>query len=227
MGRMGKLVIKVENIEVWGFKHAIRGMRNPLNSWDKSDSGYGIDGEDEDTFVVGKNDLGLMQRLYKAGSEHRKYLRQIFVSIDITAPLYWWKEFDTYKIGTVANSCSTMHTIHKKPFDFDDFSCEHLNENSYLVLARTIEELNLNRALYLQTKDKVYWWQMIQLLSTSYNQKRTVTMNYENVVNIIHQRENHKLDEWNIFCDTMLENLPYLKEIIEYDKTNGCSKGNR
>ena len=219
-------MIKIENIETWGFEHAIRGMRNPLNSWDKSDTLLCGNADNPD-LILGKNDLDLMQRLCKAGSEHRKYLRQIFVSIDITAPLYWWKEFDTYKVGTVANSCSTMHTIHKKPFDFDDFSCEHLNENSYLVLARTIEELNLNRALYLQTKDKVYWWQMIQLLSTSYNQKRTVTMNYENVVNIIHQRENHKLDEWNIFCDTMLENLPYLKEIIEYDKTNGCSKGNR
>ena len=221
-------MIKVEEIEVWGFKHATKGMRNPHRSWDKSDSGYGIDGEDEDIFVVGKNDLDLMQRLYKAGTEHRKYLRQIFVSMDITAPLYWWKEFDTYKIGTVANSCSTMHTIHKKEFEPDDFSHEHLIDmNGYgdteffkKCLLNVIEKLNMARKRYLQTNDKNYWWQMIQLLPSSYNQKRTVTMNYEVVANIIHQRENHKLDEWNVFCDTMLEKLPYLKEIMEYDKTN-------
>lgn len=226
MGRMGKLVIKIEEIEVWGFKHAIRGMRNSHRSWDKSDSGYGIDGEDEDIFIVGQNDLGLMQKLCKAGPSHRKYLRQIFISMDITAPLYLWKEFDTYKIGTTGNSDSTMHNIQDEKFEFDNFSCEHLNENSYLVLARTIEELNLNRALYLQTGDKVYWWQMIQLLPSTYNQLRTETFNYEVVINMIDQRENHKLDEWNIFCDTMLENLPYLKEIMKYDKTNRCSKSN-
>lgn len=221
-------MIKIEEIEVWGFKHAIRGMRNPMNSWDKSDTPICI--LEDNTPYVGENDLKLMQKLYKAGTEHRKYLRQIFVSMDIAAPLYWWKEFDTYKIGTVANSCSTMHTIHKKEFELDDFSHEHLikdyvkNKGGYCCalefLKILIMQLNFFRELYLETKDKNYWWQMIQLLPTSFNQKRTVTMNYENVVNIIHQRENHKLDEWNVFCDIMLEKLPYLKEIMEYDKTN-------
>ena len=205
-------MIKVENVDVWGFDHGIRGMRNPMNSWDKSDSGYGLDGEDEDVFVIGNNDLDLMRRLYKAGSEHRKYLRQIFVSMDITAPLYWWKEFDTYKIGTVSNSCSTMHKIHAKEFEYDDFSHEHLLYDWQSQLMNTIAMLNTAREWYLITKDKKWWWQMIQLLPSSYNQKRTITMNYENVMTIINQRTGHKLDEWNEFVTELL-NLPYVKEI--------------
>lgn len=223
-------MIKVANIETWGFEHAIRGMRNPLNSWDKSDSGCFIfEKEPPKEYinkigytgffsVVGKNDLELMQKLYKAGSEHRKYLRQIFVSMDITAPLYWWKEFDTYKVGTVANSCSTMHKIHDKEFTLDDFSVEHLDGWSLEHFKGTLDLLNKYRYDFIETKNKSDWWQMIQLLPSSYNQRRTVTMNYENAVNMIHQRQNHKLGEWreftNILCD-----LPYIKRIME-DNTN-------
>ena len=201
-------MIKIEKIDTWGFEHAIRGLRNPMNSWDKSDSNF------NDCNSIGENDLSLMRRLYKAGSEHRKYLRQIFVSMDITAPLYWWKEFDTYKVGTVANSCSTMHKIQDKEFTLEDFSCEHLLQVALDDLEGTIETLNDYRVMCLETKDKKYWWQMIQLLPSSYNQKRTVTMNYENVINIIKQRTGHKLDEWNMFVDELNE-LPYIKEITE------------
>lgn len=214
-------MIKVENIEVWGFKHAIRGMRNPMNSWDKSDSVNCHEyGEDCDfcernyskcaKYYIGENDLDLMQRLFNAGTEHRKYLRQIFVSMDVVAPLYWWKEFDTYKVGTVANSCSTMHKIAAKEFTVDDFSYEHLF--SLGTLRMVIDDLNDNRAMYLSTKNKDYWWQMIQLLPSSYNQRRTVTMNYENVFSIIKQRSGHKLDEWNEFVK-ILKTLPYVMEI--------------
>lgn len=232
-------MIKVENVEVWGFEHAIRGMRNPMNSWDKSDSlfdGKDILGEqkvsEEATPLtgIGKNDLDLMRRLYLGGTEHRKYLRQIFVSMDITAPLYWWKEFDTYKVGTVANSCSTMHKIAAKEFEIDDFSNEHLKTHaekdfvaisvdgnacwysSEFLLKMICQVLNYYRERYLETKDKDDWWQMIQLLPSSYNQRRTVTMNYENVMTIIKQRTGHKLDEWNHFVD-ILSDLPYIKEI--------------
>lgn len=218
-------MIKVENIDTWGFEHAIRGMRNPLNSWDKSDSYFGC-GENkcrrctdycdwrEQNYILGENDLGLMRKLFKAGNEHRKYLRQIFVSMDITAPLYWWKEFDTYKVGTVANSCSTMHKIHAKEFELDDFSHEHLLNGRLETLEYIIADLNYSREIYLETKDKDYWWQMIQLLPSSYNQRRTITMNYENVVNMIHQRENHKLDEWREFTN-ILRDLPCIKPIME------------
>jgi len=214
-------MIKVENIEVWGFEHAIRGMRNPMNSWDKSDSGYGIDGEDENVYVIGKNDLDLMRRLYKAGSEHRKYLRQIFVSMDITAPLYWWKEFDTYKVGTTADSCSTMHKIHAKEFTLDDFSHDHLFgddtemdvDESVGSLNIVISALNDLRDWYNKENDKEYWYQIVQLLPSSYNQKRTVTMNYENVVSIIKQRTGHKLDEWREFVK-ILTRLPYIVQIM-------------
>lgn len=199
-------MIQVEHIDVWGFEHAVRGMRNPLNSWSKSDSIHDH---------IGDNDLDLMQRLYKAGPEHRKYLRQIFISMDITAPLYWWKEFDTYKVGTVANSCSTMHKIAAKEFEVDDFSYEHLF--SLGTLRMIIQDLNYNRDKFIETKNKDYWWQMIQLLPTSYNQKRTITMNYENAISIIHQRTNHKLDEWREFIDYLLNELPYIKEIIDYE----------
>lgn len=227
-------MIKVENIDVWGFEHAIRGMRNPFNSWGSSDSYYEPANFCDNAFIIGDNDLTLMKRLYIGGTEHRKYLRQIFVSMDITAPLYWWKEFDTYKVGTVANSCSTMHKIHAKEFELDDFSWEQLlNTDCPLfwqewdggkfkrqvqpqnfLIDFIIPSLNACRKKYLETKDKQYWWQLIQLLPSSYNQKRTVTMNYENAVSMIKQRTGHKLDEWNSFVKT-LESLPYLKEIIE------------
>lgn len=222
-------MIRVENVEVFNFEGAIRGLRNPMNSWDKSDS-YVCDEKhcgsckqnpktrdcsQPDGFIVGKNDLALMKKLYKARTEHRKYLRQIFVSMDIVAPLYWWKEMDTYKVGTVANSCSTMHKIAAKEFELDDFSHEHLNED---VIKKPFNDiidcLNFFRGLYIQHKDKDDWWQMIQLLPSSYNQRRTITMTYENVVSMIKQRKNHKLDEWNEFVE-LLEHLPYIKEITE------------
>ena len=215
-------MIKISNVETWGFEHAIRGMRNPLNSWDKSDSyknftvDYDGDAEIHHPYYrVGAADLALMKRLYQGGSEHRKYLRQIMVSFDITAPLYWWKEFDTYKVGTVANSCSTMHKIHAKEFELDDFSYEHLIPGYYGtgVLKTVIDSLNVFRENYLETKDKKYWWQMIQLLPTSYNQKRTITMNYENVITIIKQRSGHKLDEWHTLIDAF-KKLPYVEEIM-------------
>lgn len=235
-------MLKVENVDVWGFEHAIRGMRNPLNSWDKSDTKWcgdwdcdpkyecpyrtenGCDGSPGEC-VIGKNDLQLMQKLYKAGTEHRKYLRQIFVSLDITAPLYWWKEFDTYKIGTVANSCSTMHKIAAKEFELNDFSHEHLDLAGLATLNTVIERMNISRKYYHGKYDDVisdedkrdkkdYWWQMIQLLPSSYNQKRTITMNYENVITMIRQRTGHKLDEWNTFVE-FLKTLPYIKEITE------------
>ena len=224
-------MIKVEHIEVFNFEGAIRGLRNPMNSWDKSDSwfsdGYSvynvagvhapIDTDCEPSKItIGKNDLNLMRTLYNAGSEHRKYLRQIFVSMDITAPLYWWKEFDTYKIGTTADSCSTMHKIHAKEFELDDFSHEHLSyeDNCFYFLGQTVDVLNQCRDLYLETKDKKWWWQMIQLLPSSYNQRRTVTFTYENVVTMIRQRTGHKLDEWNDFV-SILKSLPYVQEIIK------------
>ena len=222
-------MLTVENIESWGLEHAIRGMRNPKNSWDKSDS-FKTHIEDVETletadyqFFAGENDLDLMQRLYNGGPEHRKYLRQVFVSMDITAPLYWWKQFDQYKIGVTTNSCSTMHKIAAKEFELKDFSWEHLGImpsakdlqfDCLDTLEFIIDELNVARELYLKTKDKYYWWQMIQLLPSSYNQKRTVTMSYENVVNIIRQRTGHKLDEWSTLIDKLLE-LPYVKEIME------------
>lgn len=208
-------MIKVEKIGVWGFEHAIRGMRNPMNSWDKSDTLL-CGNVDNPDLILGKNDLDLMKKLYKAGPEHRKYLRQIFVSMDITAPLYWWKEFDTYKVGTTADSCSTMHKIHAKAFELDDFSHEHLSyeDNCLYFLGQTVDVLNQCRDLYLETKDKKWWWQMIQLLPSSYNQKRTVTMNYENVVTMIRQRTGHKLDEWRNFVE-ILKDLPYVREIVD------------
>lgn len=219
-------MIKVEHIDVWGFEGAVRGARNPMNSWERSDSVFGCN-EMTGRFEVclGPNDLDLLRRLYKAGSEHRKYMRQIFVSLDITAPFYWWKQFDTYKIGTTSNSCSTMHKLTAKPFDICDFSHEHLLDTS--ILSAIIEELNKYRNFYLhydELKDtgvipdgagkKDIWWQMIQLLPESYNQKRTISMNYENVILMTKQRKNHKLDEWNELID-ILYTLPYIKEILE------------
>ena len=213
-------MIRVEYVEVFNFEGAIRGLRNPMNSWDKSDSEWRVYTPEyphlsEAKYEIGKNDLNLMRTLYNAGSEHRKYLRQIFVSMDIIAPLYWWKEFDTYKIGTTADSCSTMHKIHAKEFELDDFSHEHLSEDVIRnPLNATINCLNFFRELYLQHKDKDDWWQMIQLLPSSYNQRRTVTFTYENVVTMIRQRTGHKLDEWNDFV-SILKSLPYVQEIIK------------
>ena len=207
-------MIKVEKTEVWGFEHAIRGMRNPMNSWAKSDSKF-YPYDLQNPVVIGENDLDLMRRLNSGGQPHRKYLRQIMVSMDITAPLYWWKEFDTYKVGTVANSCSTMHTVHAKEFELDDFSHEHLSEGEYgniELLKSIITCLNVARDWFIKTKDKEFWWQMIQLLPTSYNQKRTVTFTYENVMNMLDYREGHKLDEWRELCE-ILKALPYVKEI--------------
>lgn len=196
-------MIKFEQIEVWGIKHAIRGMRNPLNSWERSDTVF-----DGDKMCLGENDIDLMTRLIRGGAPHRKFLRQIFVSVDITAPLYWWKEFDTYKVGTTANSCSTMHKIHAKEFELEDFSTEHLSPLSFSALRNLIDVMNLEREHYIACKDKDCWWQMIQLLPTSYNQKRTVTMTYENLLNMLEYRRGHKLDEWRMFCDWIFT-LPY------------------
>lgn len=218
-------MIKIEKTEVWGFEHAIRGMRNPLNSWDRSDTIYGTYyGQDDngadivtsEGFTLGKNDRDLMVRLIKGGQPHRKFLRQIFVSVDITAPLYWWKEFDTYKVGTTANSCSTMHKLTSRDLCMDDFSREHLIARSEDCLHDTIELINAYRHDYFQlqkNKDtsgdlKMLWWQMIQLLPTSYNQKRTVTMSYENILNMLEYRRGHKLDEWRTFCEWIFT-LPY------------------
>ena len=242
-------MLKIENAEVTGWKAAIRGMRNPMNSWEKSDSGrclthgpancshcayvhFGCNASDTDIdtkYIIGPNDLNLIMDLRAAGIDHRKFMRMITVYLDITAPLYWWKEFDTYKVGTVANSCSTMHKIAAKEFTLEDFSHEHLidvttskdNESVYLngieqtsrgVLLNMIECLNHFRRLYLKTKDKKYWWQMIQLLPTSYNQKRTIMLNYEVLANIYKSRRHHKLDEWRTFCD-WVETLPYASMI--------------
>ena len=214
-------MLKLENTEVLGWEAAIRGMRNPMNSWEKSDShvGFGdvfccdcgckdMEPCGQNCIDIGPNDLDLMTRLRNAGTDHRKFMRMITVYVDLTAPLYWWKEFDTYKVGTVANSCSTMHRIAAKRFERDDFSHEHLMDGGNYILNSTIDMLNEYRAQYLETKDKKYWWQMIQLLPSSYNQRRTVMLNYEVLANIYKSRRNHKLDEWHTFCD-WIEELPY------------------
>lgn len=192
-------MIKIENTNVCGWKAAIRGMRNPMNSWDKSDSYH-----EDDAFVLGNADLDLMKKLIKAGTDHSKFMRMIDVSCDIIAPLYWWKEFDTYKVGTVRNSCSTMHTIHKKPFVIDDFSHEHCPAFLYGAM----EMLNVWRNLYIETNDKKYWFAMIQLLPSSYNQQATVQLNYAVLRNMYYSRKNHKLDEWRVFCEWS-ESLPH------------------
>lgn len=238
-------MLKIESTEVVGWEAAIRGMRNPMNSWKRSDSRFGCGNDNEyfcdncsssfhctslkTTYNVGPNDLDLMNRLRNSGTDHRKFMRMITVYLDITAPLYWWKEFDTYKVGTVANSCSSMHKIADKEFTFDDFSHEklinsacmeiqeqHIRISPIQALATTIECLNSYRDLYLQTKDKKYWWQMIQLLPSSYNQKRTVMLNYEVLANIYKSRKDHKLDEWHKFCN-WIERLPY-SELITGNK---------
>ena len=242
-------MLKIENFEVLGWEHAIRGMRNPMNSWEKSDSGWEpqfdtVQGPVAGEFIIGPNDYTLMKNLRNAGTDHRKFMRMITVYLDITGPLYWWKEFDTYKVGTVANSCSTMHKIAAKEFTLEDFSCEHLIGNDIVrdllydkvmvpdeerdgnivnwtpidILEFTIKALNIYRKAFLETNNKKYWWQMIQLLPTSYNQKRTVMLNYEVLANIYKSRRNHKLDEWHTFCD-WIEELPYSELITgkEYE----------
>lgn len=230
-------MLKVENVEVMGWEHAIRGMRNPKNSWEKSDSGVKCPYEKDkccgvcrENFCIGPNDKQLMTTLRNAGTDHRKFMRMITVYLDITAPLYWWKEFDTYKVGTVANSCSTMHKIQAKKFTFDDFSCEHLSDPSIYPLGFTIKFLNQYRDIYnnwdsidddskntFQVHEKKdAWWQMIQLLPSSYNQKRTVMLNYEVLANIYKSRKDHKLDEWHTLCG-WIESLPY-SELITGEK---------
>lgn len=214
--------MKFEDTEVWGFEHAIRGMRNPMNSWEKSDSGY-VDKGFNDQFHIGPNDMKLMKNLISAGPEHRKFLRQIFISVDITAPLYWWKEFDTYKVGTVANSCSTMHKLKDTPITRD---CFEMSGHEYIPmelnnLVKTydfwywlIDALEYLRQKYLETKDKKYWYELIRMLPESWLQKRTVTMSYENVANIYSQRMNHKLTEWSKDFIQWADNLPYFKELF-------------
>ena len=241
-------MLKIENAEVFGWEHAIRGMRNPMNSWEKSDSdclfhmfqNYPNDDSMAEAYTryldefglnlkIGPNDHDLMMRLRNAGTDHRKFMRMITVYLDITAPLYWWKEFDTYKVGTVANSCSTMHKIHAKEFTLEDFSCEHLSEPAISILKNTIEALNQARDLYLgydgfkhqcgDWEKKHYWWQLIQLLPRSYNQRRTIMLNYEVLANLYKSRRNHKLDEWHTLCD-WIEALPY-SELITGREESG------
>lgn len=208
-------MIKVENIDVYGFEHAVRAMRNPMNSWDKSDSEWFATNWCTARMDIGEKDLGLMQRLFKAGTEHRTYARMIMVWMDIEAPLYWWKEMDRYTVGKSQVSCSTMHKIHAKEFTLDDFSLEHLSEDVIdNPMGNVIDCLNFFRSLYLQNKDKDDWWQLIQLLPSSYNQRRTICMSYEVVFKIIKERTGHKLDEWNYFV-SILKELPYVKEIME------------
>lgn len=266
-------MIKFENTEVLGWEHVIRGMRNPMNSWEKSDSRWycRMDPDDCDSrcdecedyfscgggiYSIGPNDRDLMMRLRNAGTDHRKFMRMIVVYVDITAPLYWWKEFDTYKVGTVANSCSTMHKIHAKEFTLEDFSCEHLfgpddmlkwderndiakdnalaavnvdGEWCYFTpkgyIQMTCNILNHYREKYLETKDKKYWWQMIQLLPSSYNQRRTVLLNYEVLANIYKSRKNHKLDEWSVGFIQWIESLPY-SEIITGEREENVGRNN-
>lgn len=204
-----KIMIIIEKTAVMNMEAAIRGMRNPLNSWDRSDSFLGDDG----SYILGENDLKRANSLSVAGSDHRKYLRMIFVSVDITAPLYWWKEYDTYKVGTVANSCSTMHKIHSKSFERADFSCDRMSDEALQCLDSVINCLESARIKFNETKDKAYWDDMIQLLPSSYNQKRTCTMNYENLMNIYYARRNHKLPEWHEVC-RWIESLPYADKLI-------------
>lgn len=202
-------MIKISKTSVMNMENAIRGARNPLNSWNRMDSCYDEDGN----FILGENDRNLARRLVRAGSDHRKFIRQIFVSVDFDAPLYWWKEYDTYKIATVANSTSTMHKIAAKPFELDDFSHDHMNETALESLKATIAVLEQLRQEYLQSKDKQVWYSMIQLLPTSYHQLRTCSFNYETLVNIYHARKNHKLEEWHTVCD-WIRTLPYAADLI-------------
>lgn len=205
-------MIQLKHTRVMNLEGAIRGARNPLNSWNRSDSSYDAEGN----YILGANDLDLAKRLCKAGSDHRKFMRQILVSVDITAPMYWWKEFDTYKVGTVANSTSTMHKIHSKPFEIDDFSHDHLSDSAQQALLAYIAVLEEKRLSFVDTKNKADWYDIIQLLPSSYNQTRTLTMNYENLINMYFARRNHKLTEWHTYCDWVLS-LPYAKELFLQD----------
>lgn len=205
-------MLTLKNTSVMNFENAIRGARNPMNSWDRMDSHTEPDG----TFVFGPNDLDLAMRLAKAGSDHRKYLRMVFVSVDVTAPLYWWKEYDTYKVATVANSTSTMHKIHSKPFSIDDFSCDHMTDGTKKFMETVVAELENIRLRFKETKSKDDWYDMIQLLPSSYNQMRTCTFNYETLINIYRARKNHKLAEWHTFCD-WIETLPYAEQLITFE----------
>ncbi len=202
-------MIKLENTSVMNLENALRGARNPMSSWDRSDSFW----NDEHNYILGPNDLSLARRLCTAGPDHRKFIRQIFVSVDITAPLYWWKEFDTYKVGTVANSTSTMHKIHSKPFSLEDFSTDKMNGQALEAMRGIISSLEALRLDYIQNKDKQLWYSIIQLLPSSYNQRRTCTMNYENLVNMYYARMRHKLDEWREYCK-WIEALPYAGDMI-------------
>lgn len=205
-------MLTLKNTSVMNFENAIRGARNPMNSWGRMDSHTEPDG----SFVFGPNDLDLAMRLAKAGSDHRKYLRMIFVSVDVTAPLYWWKEYDTYKVATVANSTSTMHKIHSKPFSMDDFSCDHMTDSTKKFMETVVAELENIRLRFKETKSKDDWYDMIQLLPSSYNQMRTCTFNYETLINIYRARKNHKLAEWHTFCD-WIETLPYAEQLITFE----------
>ena len=205
-------MLTLKNTSVMNFENAIRGARNPMNSWGRLDSHTEPDG----SFVFGPNDLDLAMRLAKAGSDHRKYLRMVFVSVDVTAPLYWWKEYDTYKVATVANSTSTMHKIHSKPFSMDDFSCDHMTDGTKKFMETVVAELENIRLRFKETKSKDDWYDMIQLLPSSYNQMRTCTFNYETLINIYRARKNHKLAEWHTFCD-WIETLPYAEQLITFE----------
>ena len=205
-------MLTLKNTSVMNFENAIRGARNPMNSWGRMDSHT----EPDCSFVFGPNDLDLAMRLAKAGSDHRKYLRMVFVSVDVTAPLYWWKEYDTYKVATVANSTSTMHKIHSKPFSMDDFSCDHMTDGTKKFMETVVAELENIRLRFKETKSKDDWYDMIQLLPSSYNQMRTCTFNYETLINIYRARKNHKLAEWHTFCD-WIETLPYAEQLITFE----------
>ena len=205
-------MLTLKNTSVMNFENAIRGARNPMNSWGRMDSHTEPDG----SFVFGPNDLDLAMRLARAGSDHRKYLRMVFVSVDVTAPLYWWKEYDTYKVATVANSTSTMHKIHSKPFSMDDFSCDHMTDGTKKFMETIVAELENIRLRFKETKSKDDWYDMIQLLPSSYNQMRTCTFNYETLINIYRARKNHKLSEWHTFCD-WIETLPYAEQLITFE----------
>lgn len=202
-------MLKLERTSVMNLENAIRGARNPMNSWAKSDSAY----DDKGNYIFGENDLALAKKLCRAGSDHRKFVRQIFVSADITAPLYWWKEFDTYKVATVANSTSTMHKIHAKPFELADFSVDKLSDGALAAFRTYMDYMEATRRRFVETKDKRDWYDLIQLLPSSYNQLRTVTMNYETLINIYYARRAHKLDEWHVFCD-WIRTLPYADDLI-------------
>ena len=206
-------MIKFDNTAVMNFENAMRGARNPLNSWARSDSSYDENGN----FVFGPNDLDLAKRLCQAGNDHRKFIRQIFISVDITAPIYWWKEYDTYKVGTVANSTSTMHKIHSKSFELADFSTDHMTDEALDTMKVMVESLEEIRLKYMETKDKALWYSLIQLLPESYHQMRTCTMSYENAIAMYNARHNHKLEEWHTFCDWVCE-LPYFMELFPFIK---------